>query len=118
MCVHFGHACVCLAVLSQRRHSDDRCFLTSRPPPYCLPLCRYLQVVPDSAAMVNLKACNKFKLYGGEVALRELRVLEDLQRSARPEESDVVMHNKVLIPPFSHWMRPLLVTDDKVSVAV
>ena len=59
------------------------------------PSCRYLQRYPDSMVGVNLKACNKFKLYGGEVATRELRVLEDLQRSARPEESDMVIHNKV-----------------------
>ena len=34
----------------------------------------YLQHHPDSAAAVNLKACNQFKLYTGKAAEAEIKV--------------------------------------------
>lgn len=34
----------------------------------------YLQQYPDSAAAVNLKACNLFKLYTGKAAQAEIKV--------------------------------------------
>lgn len=55
----------------------------------------YLQANPDSVVAVNLKACNIFRLYNGQAAEAELKVL--LERSNSNEyTNDIVKHNLVV----------------------
>jgi len=55
----------------------------------------YLQANPDSVVAVNLKACNIFRLYNGQAAEAELKVL--LERSNSTEyTNDIVKHNLVV----------------------
>jgi len=55
----------------------------------------YLQANPDSVVAVNLKACNIFRLYNGQAAEAELKVL--LERSNSSEyTNDIVKHNLVV----------------------
>jgi len=55
----------------------------------------YLQANPDSVVAVNLKACNIFRLYNGQAAEAELKVL--LERSNSNEyNNDIVKHNLVV----------------------
>jgi len=55
----------------------------------------YLQANPDSVVAVNLKACNIFRLYNGQAAEAELKVL--LERSNSTEyNNDIVKHNLVV----------------------
>ena len=55
----------------------------------------YLQANPDSVVAVNLKACNIFRLYNGQAAEAELKVL--LERSSSNEyNNDIVKHNLVV----------------------
>jgi len=55
----------------------------------------YLQENPDSVVAVNLKACNIFRLYNGQAAEVELKVL--LERSNTSEyTNDIVKHNLVV----------------------
>ena len=42
----------------------------------------YLQHNPDSAAAINLKACNLFKLYTGKAAEAEIKVQRAIARSS------------------------------------
>ncbi|KAL2609885.1 hypothetical protein R1flu_028458 [Riccia fluitans] len=54
----------------------------------------YLQVYPDSALGVNLKACNNFKLYNGKVAEADIKALENA--CGGEIENELVRHNQVV----------------------
>lgn len=56
----------------------------------------YLQTYNNSATAINLKACNHCRLYNGQAAEAELKVLIDLQRTTYNVETDIVKHNLVV----------------------
>lgn len=56
----------------------------------------YLQSQPNSALGINLKACNHYRLYNGQAAETELKVLIDLHRTTYNVETDIVKHNLVV----------------------
>lgn len=56
----------------------------------------YLQVHANSAIAINLKACNHYRLYNGQAAETELKVLIDLHRTTYNVETDIVKHNLVV----------------------
>lgn len=53
----------------------------------------YLQTFNNSAIAINLKACNHYRLYNGQAAETELKVLIDLHRTTYNVETDIVKHN-------------------------
>jgi intraflagellar transport protein 56 len=55
----------------------------------------YLQAHPDSVVAVNLKACNIFRLYNGQAAEAELKVLIE-KTGAKDYTNDIVKHNLVV----------------------
>lgn len=55
----------------------------------------YLAAFADSAAALNLKACNHFRLYNGKAAEAELRPLTE-QAGGQPPPNDLVRHNLVV----------------------
>lgn len=56
----------------------------------------YLQTYSNSAIAINLKACNHYRLYNGQSAETELKVLIDLHRTTYNFETDIVKHNLVV----------------------
>jgi len=55
----------------------------------------YLQAHPDSVVAINLKACNIFRLYNGQAAEAELKVL--LEKTGNKDyTNDIVKHNLVV----------------------
>lgn len=54
----------------------------------------YLQSHPDSAIVINLKACNHFRLYNGKAAEAELKALSE--QGVNVEDSDLIRHNLVV----------------------
>lgn len=56
----------------------------------------YLQTHTNSAIAINLKACNHYRLYNGQAAETELKVLIDLHRTTYNVETDIVKHNLVV----------------------
>ena len=54
----------------------------------------YLQSHPDSAIVLNLKACNHFRLYNGKAAEAELKALSE--QGVNIEDSDLIRHNLVV----------------------
>lgn len=54
----------------------------------------YLQAYPESAAAMNLKACNHFRLYNGKAAAAELKPLMESGHAAR--KNDLIRHNMVV----------------------
>lgn len=56
----------------------------------------YLHIYPNSAIAINLKACNHYRLYNGQAAETELKVLIDLHRATYNIETDIVKHNLVV----------------------
>ncbi|BBN20111.1 intraflagellar transport protein 56 [Marchantia polymorpha subsp. ruderalis] len=57
-------------------------------------LTNYLQVCPDSALAMNLKACNNFKLFNGKAAEADMKALENA--CGGQVENDLVRHNQVV----------------------
>jgi len=55
----------------------------------------YLQAHPDSVVAINLKACNIFRLYNGQAAEAELKVLLETT-GAKEYTNDIVKHNLVV----------------------
>lgn len=56
----------------------------------------YLQAYNNSAVAINLKAVNHYRLYNGQAAETELKVLIDLHRTTYNMETDIVKHNLVV----------------------
>lgn len=57
----------------------------------------YLQLFPDSAMAINLKACNRMKLWDGKAAEQELKVMIDMLASSSMNfDNDLVRHNLVV----------------------
>ncbi|CAM6071431.1 unnamed protein product [Sphagnum tenellum] len=54
----------------------------------------YLQVHPESALAVNVKACNNYKLFSGKAAEADLKALEETLKG--PTENELVKHNHVV----------------------
>ncbi|KAL3161442.1 hypothetical protein ABBQ32_010328 [Trebouxia sp. C0010 RCD-2024] len=77
----------------------------------CEALEGYLQQHPTSAAAVNLKACNLFKLYHGKAAEAEVKALE--LKGVSPEGSDLIRHNLVV---FREGQGALQVLPDMLEV--
>jgi len=65
----------------------------------------YLQAYPDSVIAINVKACNQFKLYNGNAAKDELRVLTD--KGYNIENNDLVNHNMVVFDDGQNSLRVL-----------
>lgn len=61
-------------------------------------LASYASKFPDSITAVNLRACNYFKMYNGEAAERDLRILMDkLQNGAENKfAEELLKHNLVV----------------------
>ena len=57
-------------------------------------LSAYLHRHPDSAAAVNVRACNQYRLFNGAAALQELRRLDGKDPSLLA--SDLLVHNQVV----------------------
>ena len=76
-------------------------------------LAAYLQSHPDSAAALNLKACNQFRLYDGKAAEAELAPLTKEAVSIDKIESNLVRHNMVV---FGSGERALQVLPSLVGV--
>merc|ERR1711904_642791 len=55
----------------------------------------YLQAHPESVVAVNLKACNIFRLYNGQAAEAELKVLLE-KTGSKDYSNDIVKHNLVV----------------------
>ncbi|MCO5602596.1 hypothetical protein L7F22_056730 [Adiantum nelumboides] len=54
----------------------------------------YLQAYPDSAMAANLKACNNHKLWGGKIAVTDLRLEKEPTKG--PVENELLEHNLVV----------------------
>ncbi|ETW00284.1 hypothetical protein H310_07663 [Aphanomyces invadans] len=65
----------------------------------------YLQAFPDSVIAINVKACNQFKLYNGNAAKDELRVLTE--KGYNIETNDLVTHNMVVFEDGQNALRTL-----------
>ncbi|XP_076624547.1 tetratricopeptide repeat domain 26 [Colletes latitarsis] len=56
----------------------------------------YLQKYPDSAIAINLKACNRFRLYNGSAAQNEMKQLIEKMSSSFSFGHDLIHHNTVV----------------------
>ncbi|KDO22071.1 hypothetical protein SPRG_12058 [Saprolegnia parasitica CBS 223.65] len=65
----------------------------------------YLQAFPDSVVAINVKACNQFKLYNGNAAKDELKVLTE--KGYNMELNDLVSHNMVVFDDGQNALRVL-----------
>lgn len=60
-------------------------------------LAAYLKVYPDSIVSINLRACNNFQLYNGNVAEAEFKSLQNMSTAGDVlQDNDLLRHNLVV----------------------